>query len=104
LPLRPDVDVGDAPIEQLSHTALRVSRGDLTARVPGRQGKDELVVLAHVFNEMVQAIQGQTAQLETEVKEPHRAAEQHEPGARARETRSSPRQTNSSSSSRTPTR
>jgi diguanylate cyclase len=56
------------PIEQLSHTALRVSRGDLTARVPGRQGKDELVVLAHVFNEMVQAIQGQTAQLETEVK------------------------------------
>jgi diguanylate cyclase (GGDEF)-like protein len=56
------------PIEQLSRTALRVSRGDLTARVPARQGKDELVVLAHVFNEMVQAIQGQTAQLETEVK------------------------------------
>jgi diguanylate cyclase (GGDEF)-like protein len=56
------------PIEQLSRTALRVSRGDLTARVPHSRGKDELVVLARVFNEMVQAIQGQTAQLETEVK------------------------------------
>ena len=56
------------PIEQLSRTALRVSRGDLTARVPLSRGKDELVVLARVFNEMVQAVQGQTAQLETEVR------------------------------------
>jgi diguanylate cyclase (GGDEF)-like protein len=56
------------PLEQLSHTALRVSRGDLTARVPDSGGKDELVVLARVFNDMVEAIQGQTAQLETEVR------------------------------------
>ncbi len=55
------------PLEQLSRTALRVSRGDLTARVPEGTGKDELAVLAHVFNEMVEAVQGQTAQLEKEV-------------------------------------
>jgi diguanylate cyclase (GGDEF)-like protein len=56
------------PIEQLSRTALRVSRGDLTARVPVSAGKDELAVLGRVFNDMVEAIQGQTARLETEVR------------------------------------
>jgi diguanylate cyclase (GGDEF)-like protein len=56
------------PIEQLSRTALRVSRGDLTARVPAGGGNDELAVLSRVFNDMVEAIEGQTAQLETEVR------------------------------------
>jgi diguanylate cyclase (GGDEF)-like protein len=55
------------PLEQLSRTALRVSRGDLTARVPDTGSRDELAVLARVFNEMVEAIQGQTARLESEV-------------------------------------
>jgi diguanylate cyclase (GGDEF)-like protein len=55
------------PLEQLSRTALRVSRGDLTARVPDSGGNDELVVLARVFNDMVAAIHGHTSQLEKEV-------------------------------------
>ncbi len=44
-----------APLQSLSAAARRIARGDLSQRVP-EKGSDEIVALAHSFNEMAAAL------------------------------------------------
>ncbi|WP_029934305.1 HAMP domain-containing histidine kinase [Sphingomonas sp. UNC305MFCol5.2] len=53
------------PVNELVGAARQVAGGDLTARVPERNSKDELGVLAGAFNQMTNQLQGQTNALVT---------------------------------------
>lgn len=53
------------PVNELVGAARQVASGDLTARVPERNSKDELGVLAGAFNQMTNQLQGQTNALVT---------------------------------------
>lgn len=55
------------PLTLLSETAKRVAGGQLDARVPRRNGKDQIAVLTQVFNEMTSELQDYTSQLEAKV-------------------------------------
>jgi diguanylate cyclase (GGDEF)-like protein len=57
------------PLTLLSETAKRVAGGNLDARVPKRQGKDQIALLTNVFNTMTRELQSNTADLEAKVKE-----------------------------------
>ncbi len=54
------------PVKQLASTAERVRGGDLTAR-SGIQRDDELGILAHTFDTMVQRLHGNIEHLDTKV-------------------------------------
>jgi two-component system nitrogen regulation sensor histidine kinase NtrY len=51
------------PISQLIEIAERVSSGDLTARVPEDQGRDEIAVLSRTFNRMTAELKQQHDEL-----------------------------------------
>lgn len=52
------------PLNTLSSLVLKVSRGDFTTRYPEGKKDDEISILAHKFNEMVETIESRTNDLE----------------------------------------
>ena len=65
------------PLGDLSQAARAISNGELTARAPPREGRDELATLGQAFNDMAARVQEHTTTLEARV------------GTRTRELRSS---------------
>lgn len=55
------------PLGGLSRAARAISGGEMDARVPLREGKDELATLGGAFNDMADKVQEQTATLEAQV-------------------------------------
>jgi diguanylate cyclase (GGDEF)-like protein len=57
------------PVRNLSEAATRLGQGDLSARAEELKSKDELGLLARVFNSMAASLAAQTADLERRVEE-----------------------------------
>ena len=55
------------PVLVLSETAQRVTNGQLDARVPKREGGDQIAILGRHFNEMTRTLQSYTSELEAKV-------------------------------------
>ncbi|SDA36336.1 ATP-binding protein [Sphingomonas sp. NFR15] len=53
------------PIDELVGAARLIADGDLTARVPEREERDEVGTLANAFNQMTSRLQAQTSALES---------------------------------------
>jgi len=53
------------PIDELVGAARLIAEGDLTARVPEREERDEVGTLANAFNQMTSRLQAQTSALES---------------------------------------
>jgi two-component system nitrogen regulation sensor histidine kinase NtrY len=53
------------PIDELVGAARQIADGDLTARVPEREERDEVGTLANAFNQMTSRLQTQTSALES---------------------------------------
>jgi diguanylate cyclase (GGDEF)-like protein len=55
------------PLENMVGAAEAMAQGQLSARVPTREGGDELALLGQVFNDMAHQVEWQTRELESKV-------------------------------------